>query len=157
MWWRAVYTNHNPTLYITELSPLNHFFIMVAYPGHILESTKGIEIKLATYIVVMSWCTSGVGLQVLPFIDNNRLGSILHFQLFSCFKLSPLLFYLLHVYTLAPKECSLKTRIMGWLLTWSILNYSKSVQIVYNDTEHNSAFNKYYVRNCFIKKMSLLS
>jgi len=40
----AVYTNHNPTLYIRELSPINHFFIMVAYPGHILESTKGIKI-----------------------------------------------------------------------------------------------------------------
>jgi len=25
---------------------------MVAYPGHILESTKGIEIKLGTYINV---------------------------------------------------------------------------------------------------------
>ena len=25
---------------------------MVAYPGHILESTKGMEIKLATYIDV---------------------------------------------------------------------------------------------------------
>ena len=25
---------------------------MVAYPGHILESTKGIEIKLGTYIDV---------------------------------------------------------------------------------------------------------
>ena len=44
----AVYKNHNPT----ELSPLNHlFFIMVACPGHILESTKGIEIKLDTYIM----------------------------------------------------------------------------------------------------------
>jgi len=73
-----VHKNHNPTLYITELSPLNHFFIMVAYPGHILESTKGIEIKLGTYIVVMYWCTSGVGLQVLPFIDNNHSGSIIY-------------------------------------------------------------------------------
>jgi len=45
----AVHKNHNPTLYITELSPLNLFFIMVACPGHILESTKGIEIKLGTY------------------------------------------------------------------------------------------------------------
>jgi len=36
----------------TELSPINLFFllIMVAYPGHILESTNGIEIKLGTYI-----------------------------------------------------------------------------------------------------------
>ena len=89
---------------------------MVAYTVHILESTKGIEIKLGTYIdviestedknhnpilhftcvispyffpytvvyFVMSWCTSGIGLQVLPFIDNSHLGSILHFQGFSC-------------------------------------------------------------------------
>ena len=36
-----------------ELSPSNYFLpIMVAYPGHILESTKGIEIKLGTYIDV---------------------------------------------------------------------------------------------------------
>ena len=42
----AVNKNHNPTLYITELSPINLFFIMVAYPGYILERTKGIEIKL---------------------------------------------------------------------------------------------------------------
>ena len=48
----AVHRNHNPTLYITELSPLNIFFIMVAYPGHIMESTKGIEIKLGIYIDV---------------------------------------------------------------------------------------------------------
>ena len=38
---------------LTKLSPLNHFFsIMVACPGHILESTKWIEIKLGTYIDV---------------------------------------------------------------------------------------------------------
>jgi len=42
----TVHKNHNPTLYLTELSPINHFFIMVAYHCHILESTKGIEIKL---------------------------------------------------------------------------------------------------------------
>ena len=48
----AVHTYHSPTLYITELSPLNLFFIMVAYSGHILESTKGIEIKLGTHIDV---------------------------------------------------------------------------------------------------------
>jgi len=36
-----------------ELSPSNYFSpIMVAYPGHILESTKGIKIKLGTYIDV---------------------------------------------------------------------------------------------------------
>ena len=32
----------------------------------------------------MSWCTSGVWLQVLPFIYNMHLGSILRFQRFSC-------------------------------------------------------------------------
>ena len=49
----AVHTAHKHTLYITELSPINCFlFIMIAYPGHILESTKGIEIKLGTYIDV---------------------------------------------------------------------------------------------------------
>jgi len=30
----------------------------------------------------MSWCTSGVGLQGLPFIDNSHWWSILHFQRF---------------------------------------------------------------------------
>jgi len=33
----------------------------------------------------MSWCTSGVWLQDLPFIDNRHLGSIPHFQQFSYF------------------------------------------------------------------------
>jgi len=37
----------------TVLSPLNLVFvIMDVCPGHILESTKGIEIKLGTYIDV---------------------------------------------------------------------------------------------------------
>jgi len=27
----------------------------------------------------MSWCTSGVGLQVLPFIDNRHLGSMYNY------------------------------------------------------------------------------
>jgi len=27
----------------------------------------------------MYWCTSGVGLQSLPFIDNNHLGSLQRF------------------------------------------------------------------------------
>ena len=49
---RAVHMNNNLTLYITELSPINHLFMMVAYHGHILESTKGIKIKLGTYIDV---------------------------------------------------------------------------------------------------------
>jgi len=33
----------------------------------------------------MPWCTSGVGLQVLPFINNSHLGSIPRFQRFSCY------------------------------------------------------------------------
>jgi len=41
----AVHDNHNNTLYITRCSPLNHFFIMGAYPGQILESKKWIEIS----------------------------------------------------------------------------------------------------------------
>ena len=48
----ALRTNHNPSLYITELSHINLFSIMVAYPGHILESTKGVVIKLGTCIDV---------------------------------------------------------------------------------------------------------
>ena len=39
-------------VYRQELSPHNHFFIIDACPGHILESTKGIGIKLGTYIDV---------------------------------------------------------------------------------------------------------
>jgi len=57
---------------------------MVACPDHILKSTKGIEVKLGTYkdvnVLVMSWCTSSVYLQVLPFIDNRHLGSIPRLQ-----------------------------------------------------------------------------
>ena len=50
---RAVHKNHNPTLYIDRVISLNHlFFITVACPSLILESTKGIEIKLGTYIDV---------------------------------------------------------------------------------------------------------
>ena len=37
---------------LTELSPLNNFFLMVGCSYHILESTRGIEIKLDTYIDV---------------------------------------------------------------------------------------------------------
>jgi len=33
---------------------------------------------------VMSWCTSGVLLQLLPFIDNSLMGSIPRFQRFPC-------------------------------------------------------------------------
>jgi len=48
----AVYTNHNPNLYISELSPINHFFHNGCLSWHIHESTKGIKIKLGTYIDV---------------------------------------------------------------------------------------------------------
>ena len=47
----AVHINHNHTLF-TELSTLNHCFIMVACPVYILESTKCIEMKVCTYIDV---------------------------------------------------------------------------------------------------------
>jgi len=40
------------TCILIELSPHNHFFIIDACPGHILESTKGIEIEFGTYIYV---------------------------------------------------------------------------------------------------------
>jgi len=39
-------------LHVLSYLPITIFFIRVAYPGHILESTKGIEIKLGTYIDV---------------------------------------------------------------------------------------------------------
>jgi len=40
----AEHKNRNPTLYI--YSVISPFFIMDVCPGHILESTKGIEMKL---------------------------------------------------------------------------------------------------------------
>jgi len=112
----AMHNNHNHTLYIyIVICPSTiYFFTMDSCLGHILESTKGIEIKLGTckwekvqktkniilsYILlklslfnsfhesgfhVMSWCTSSVWLQVLPFIDNMHLGSIPHFQRIPC-------------------------------------------------------------------------
>ena len=43
---------------------------MVAYPGHILESTKGIEIKLGTYIELMLMKGS---------TEDKNPHSILHF------------------------------------------------------------------------------
>ena len=48
----AVHKNHNHSLYITELSPINHFFHNGCLSWAILESTKVIEIKLGTYIDV---------------------------------------------------------------------------------------------------------
>ena len=50
----AVHKNHNPTMYITELSPINHFFhngcLSWPYLGNYL---KEIEIKLGTYLAVI--------------------------------------------------------------------------------------------------------
>ena len=47
----AVHMNHNPTLYITELSPIFHNGCSSwTYLGK--YNTKRIEIKLATYIYV---------------------------------------------------------------------------------------------------------
>jgi len=40
---------------------------------------------ISPYFFVLSWCTSGVGLQVLSFIDNRHLGSIHRFQRYPCF------------------------------------------------------------------------
>jgi len=37
-----MHTNHNPTMY--SYLPFTFISIMGAYPGHILESLKGIEI-----------------------------------------------------------------------------------------------------------------
>ena len=53
--------NHNPMLHFTLI--ISPYF----FPQKVV-------------FFVMSWCTSGVGLQVLPFIDNSHLGSILRFQ-----------------------------------------------------------------------------
>ena len=99
-----------------------YFFIMVACPGYILESTKWIDVNeskckrqrtiLLSYILNMSlvfikdcflchvsWWTSGVGLQVLPFIDNRHLGIIPRFQWFPCWYC--LLYnYLITIYSL---------------------------------------------------------
>jgi len=43
----------------------------------------------------MSWCTSGVGLQDLPFIDNRHLESIPCFQLLPCYSSTIHIFILL--------------------------------------------------------------
>jgi len=40
--------------------------------------------SLKVVFCVMSWCASGIVLQVLPFIDNRYLGNIHRFQRFSC-------------------------------------------------------------------------
>ena len=49
---RAELKNHNPTLYIYSVISPKPFSLIVAYSGHILKSTNGIEIKLYTYIDV---------------------------------------------------------------------------------------------------------
>jgi len=53
--------NHNPILHITWIISL-YFF----------------------HKQLVSLSCLGVGIQLLPFIDNSHLGSILRFQLFSC-------------------------------------------------------------------------
>ena len=61
----AVHKNHhNPTLYIESL-PQTNLFIMVASPGHILESKKRDRIKLDTYIDVNERKSSRL---LLPYI-----------------------------------------------------------------------------------------
>ena len=57
--------NHTPILHFTWIISPYNFFIMVVF-------------------FVMSWCTSDVGLQVLPFIDNSHLWNILRIQRFTC-------------------------------------------------------------------------
>ena len=49
---RAVHKNHNLTLYIYRvISPQQfYFYILVACPGHTLDGTKGIKMKLGLYI-----------------------------------------------------------------------------------------------------------
>ena len=50
---RAAHKNHNPTLYLLIYLPITIYFsYWMPVWGHILESTKGIEIKLAPYIDV---------------------------------------------------------------------------------------------------------
>ena len=41
-----MHKNDNPTLYIDKVISPNHVLIVVACPGHIFESTNGIEVKL---------------------------------------------------------------------------------------------------------------
>ena len=47
-----MHNNHNPTLYIIELSPINHLFHNGCLSLSYLGKYKGIEIKLDTYIDV---------------------------------------------------------------------------------------------------------
>ena len=53
--------NHNPILHFTLLNSFHKMLFSISCLG-----------------------SSGVELQVLPFIDNRHLGSIHHFQQFSC-------------------------------------------------------------------------
>ena len=41
-----MHKKHNLPCILTEIFPLNHVFIAVACPAHILLSKKGIELKL---------------------------------------------------------------------------------------------------------------
>ena len=52
--WEKVKWTRTITIPFIVLSylPVTILFILVAYPGHILESTIGVEIKLGTYIYV---------------------------------------------------------------------------------------------------------
>jgi len=76
----------------TELSPLTiYFLIMVACPGCIFESTKGIEMKLGTYIDVNkrkcrrqepnSYVTFKLSyLSLIPFIKGGFLCHVLVYK-----------------------------------------------------------------------------
>ena len=61
------------------------------------------------FIFVLSWCTSSVGFWVLPLMDNRHLGSIHHFQRYSCY-LYLLLYHIVLYYT--------QVTLMNYLLTY---------------------------------------
>ena len=71
---RAVHTNYNPTLLITELSPINLFFIMVAYPAISWKVLKGLKLNCVHTQVLMKGSTE----------DKNH-NPILHFTLLTFF------------------------------------------------------------------------
>ena len=88
-----------PVQHVTSkcmLLPCLHYFVTVPYLILPLAKETGVflhfykrEISHIIFIkkvvfFVISWCTGGVGLTVLSFIDNTHLGSILRFQHFSC-------------------------------------------------------------------------
>ena len=131
----AVHKNHNPTLYTKELSPHNHLFLHNGclswlYLGkYKLDRCYESKCKrqrtiILSYILNMSlvfikdcflchvsWCTSGVGLQVLPFIDNRHLGIIPRFQWFPCWYC--LLYnYLITIYSLDGQTVILRSSLI---------------------------------------------